>query len=268
VDINVQSFAVANLRRRPVVVETAGFVAGFDPDTTSPYINYATPLPGSEPTGRDVAALVGAFRERGLKPRLEFAPGTAPAVEPALRAAGFTVEAVHQYLVCTPATLTVPVFADAEAPVVETPAADEDYRAIDAALSDAFGGEFATTPEGAARLRRTQENGGAVRFVRAPDGACAGGAACSAPAVGTSELAGVGTRPAYRRRGIAAAVTAALTGTMFAQGAESVWLEYSGDGSRRVYERLGFRPQGTRLYISLEGHKALDGHEGREALEG
>ena len=51
-DINVQNFAVANLRRRPVVVEIGGFVAGLDPETASPYINYATPLPGAEPTGR------------------------------------------------------------------------------------------------------------------------------------------------------------------------------------------------------------------------
>ena len=33
--MNVQYFAVANLRRRPVVVEIGGFVAGFDPETTS-----------------------------------------------------------------------------------------------------------------------------------------------------------------------------------------------------------------------------------------
>lgn len=109
-----------------------------------------------------------------------------------------------------------------------------------------------SSPEGAARLRRIQEDGGAVRFVRAPDGGCAGGATCSAPAVGTAELAGVGTRPAFRGQGIAAAVTAALTETMFARGAQSVWLEYSGAGSRRVYERVGFQPRGTRLYMSLE----------------
>ena len=59
--INVQNFAVANLRRRPAVVEIGGFVAGLDPETASPYINYATPLPGAEPTGRDVEALIAAF---------------------------------------------------------------------------------------------------------------------------------------------------------------------------------------------------------------
>ena len=246
---DVQGFAVANLRRRPVLIETGGFVAGFDPGTTSPYINYATPLPAARPTARDVRELIEAFRVRGLKPRLEFAPDAAPAVEPALRAAGFTVEAVHAYLVCTPERLTIP--RGTAALPVAVPATDEDYRAIDAALSEAFG-EFAASPEGADRLRRVQEGGGAVRFVRAPDGGCAGAATCSAPAVGTAELAGVGTRPAFRGRGVAASVTAALTEAMFARGARSVWLEYSGEGSRRVYERVGYEPRGTRLYLSLD----------------
>lgn len=248
-DIQVQSFAVANLRRRPVVVETGGFVAGFIPDTDSPYLNYATPLPGAEPTERDVAALIAVFRERGLLPRLEFAPQAAPGVAPALRAAGFGIEAVHEYLVCTPHTLILPQSADS--PYVESPTTDGEYAALDAALSEAFGGVFTPSAQGAARLRRTQQSGGAVRFVRAPQGGCAGGASCSPPAEDTAELSGVGTRPAYRGRGIATAVTAVLTKEMFAQGAGSVWLEYSGEGSRRVYERAGYRPGGTRLYLSL-----------------
>jgi ribosomal protein S18 acetylase RimI-like enzyme len=254
--INVQNFAVANLRRRPAVVEIGGFVAGFDPGTTSPYINYATPQSGVEPTGPDVAALIAAFRERGLKPRLEFAPDAAPAVEPALRAAGFSTEETHEYLVCTPDTAADASRQSDDVPrhgaqIVETPATDEDYASIDAAMSEGFGGEFAPSAHGAARLRRVQENGGAVRFVRAPDGSCAGGAACSPPAVGTCELSGVSTRPLLRGHGIATAVTIALTEAMFAQGADSVWLEYSGEGSRRIYQRLGYRPQGTRLYMSL-----------------
>ncbi|MEY9844815.1 GNAT family N-acetyltransferase [Streptacidiphilus sp. MAP5-3] len=247
-DIDVQSFAVAHLRRRPEVVETGGFVIGIDPATTSPYVNYATPLPGSDPTGADVRQLVAAFRERGLLPRLEFAPDAAPAVEPALRAVGFTTEQEHVYLVCTPGTLLA---SESPRPAVETPVSDTDFAALDSALAEAFGREFEPSPEGAARLRRTQENGGAVRFVRAPDGSCAGGALCSAPAVGTAELAGVGTRPAFRGRGIAQAVTEALARAAFARGAASAWLEFSGEGSRRVYERVGFRPQGTRLYLSL-----------------
>ncbi|MGW4563480.1 GNAT family N-acetyltransferase [Streptomyces sp. NPDC004561] len=252
---DVQSFAVAHLMRRPAAREVGGFIVGFDPSTTSPYVNYATPLPGAAPTDRDVTELVAAFRERGLRPRLEFAPDAAPDVEPALRRAGFGTEAVHEYLVCTPATLGAPDSTPVPgAPVrVEAPRTDAEFTAIDVALSEAFGHEWPPSPEGAARLRRTEEGGGAVRFVRAPGGGCAGGALCSAPAEGTAELAGVGTLPAYRGRGIAAAVTTAPAGTMFARGARSVWLEYSGEGSRRVYERVGFRPGGTRLYLTLEG---------------
>ncbi|MFK0137191.1 GNAT family N-acetyltransferase [Streptomyces murinus] len=246
---DVQSFAVAHLLRRPAACRVGGFVVGFDPATTSPYVNYATPVPGAEPTDADVADLIAAFRTRGLLPRLEFAPDSAPAVEPAFRRAGFTTEAVHEYLVCTPATLTVP----GARVRVQAPVTDEDYVAIDTALSEAFGGEWAPSPEGAARLRRTEEGGGAVRFVRAEDGSCAGGALCSAPAEGTAELAGVGTLPGHRGRGIAAAVTAALAETLFARGARTVWLEYSGAGSRRVYERVGFRPGGTRMYLRHEG---------------
>ncbi|WP_448317341.1 GNAT family N-acetyltransferase [Streptomyces sp. CO7] len=248
-DNQVQSFAVANLRRRPEVVETGGFVAGFMPGTDSPYLNYATPLPGAEPTGRDVASLTGLFRERGLLPRLEFAPQAAPAVEPALRAAGFGTEAVHEYLVCTPGTLVLPTAAGS--PRVETPATEEEFAQLDAALAEAFGGLFGSSKEGADRLRNTELQGGAVRFVREPGAGVLGGASCSAPAEGTAELSGVGTRPAFRGRGVAAAVTAAVAEAMFGRGAGSVWLEYSGEGSRRVYERAGFHPQGTRLYLSL-----------------
>ncbi|MFI1095332.1 GNAT family N-acetyltransferase [Streptomyces sp. NPDC020917] len=255
-DITVQNFAVANLRRRPLVIENPSFVAGFDPGTPSPYINYATPLPGAEPTGREVARLVAEFRERGLTPRVEFAVATAPAVEHALRAAGFTTEEVHEYLVCTPRSLVLPHLTSAPdgggfVPRPRAPRTDEEFAAIDAALAEAFGGEFEASPQGAARLRRTQESGGAVRFMPAPDGGCAGAASCSAPAAGTGEVAGVGTRPAFRGRGVAAAVTGEVAAAMFAQGAESVWLESAGEGSRRVYERLGFRPQGVRLYLSL-----------------
>ncbi|WP_037680975.1 GNAT family N-acetyltransferase [Streptomyces griseus] len=258
--IDVQNFAVSNLRRRPEAVDITAFVLGFDPSSSSPYLNYATPLPGARPSGRDVAALIEAFRERGLKPRLEFAPDAAPHVEPALRAAGFTTEAQHAYLVCTPDTLTPP---SPTALPVAIPRTDADYESIGAALSEAFDSAFAASREGAARLRRTQDNGGAVRFVRDPEGGCAGAGTCSAPAVGTSELAGVGTRPACRGRGVAGSVTAALAEAMFAQQADSVWLEYSGEGSRQVYERVGFRPGGTRLYMALEEEDGRGGATNR-----
>jgi hypothetical protein len=40
-------------------------------------------------------------------------------------------------------------------------------------------------------------------------------------------------------------------GGEFEAGADLAWLEASGDDSWRVYERIGFRPAGRRLYVAL-----------------
>jgi predicted GNAT family acetyltransferase len=63
-------------------------------------------------------------------------------------------------------------------------------------------------------------------------------------------VAGIAIRPKYRRRGIASAVTADVTSRLFAAGTEIGWLEASGADSRRIYERIGYRATGNRLYIS------------------
>src|SRR5258707_15646205 len=99
-DARIQQSVVANLSSRPTPVEIGPFVIGLDPGTASPSVNYATPRPGAPITVVDVAALVAAFREADRKPRLEFVTSCAPTLEALLLAAGFTVEARHDYLVC------------------------------------------------------------------------------------------------------------------------------------------------------------------------
>ena len=69
----------------------------------------------------------------------------------------------------------------------------------------------------------------------------------TAPADGLSELAGIGTVPAFRRRGIAAALTAALAAEAFARGVELAFLTPGDDDTRRVYERAGFEATSTVL---------------------
>src|SRR2546421_1398229 len=68
------------------------FLATFNREDDNPYLNYAIPDHGAEPDAGDVADLVDAYRARGRKPRLEYVPSLAPAVEPAVLAAAFTVE--------------------------------------------------------------------------------------------------------------------------------------------------------------------------------
>ncbi|MBX7552188.1 hypothetical protein K1Y78_30300 [Streptomyces sp. tea 10] len=126
----------------------------------------------------------------------------------------------------------------------ERPGADADHTA----LSEAFGGEFPPSPQGAARLRRTGEGGGDPRRGRR---LCRRGRPLGAR---RGHRGGGGRRhrpgapgPGRRRRGHPRPGRAPL-----GRGTRSVWPEYSGGGSRRVYGRGGFRLGGTRLYVSLE----------------
>ena len=91
----------------------------------------------------------------------------------------------------------------------------------------------------------------AARRVRGEDGICAGGGQATPPNDAVSEVAGIAVRTPYRRRGLAGAITAEVTRMLFSKGVEVAWLEASGEESWRVYERVGYRPAGQRLYIAL-----------------
>ncbi|WP_307834067.1 GNAT family N-acetyltransferase [Paractinoplanes lichenicola] len=241
---------MANLSGRPAAAEVGPFVFGLDPSTDSPHINYASPRPGAAVTEADVTELVAAFRAAGRRPRLEYVVNCAPGLEALLAAAGFGVEEQHEYLVCEAGTLTLPVVPAGFA--VREPDADPERVAMVAAQNEAFGGEPTATDEDAARVLRSQSRGGVAIMAVAADGTCAGGGTAVAPNDGVSEVGGIGVRPAYRRRGLAGAITAAVTERLFAAGADLAWLEASGEDSWRVYERVGYRPAGRRLYMSLD----------------
>ncbi|BCJ41460.1 hypothetical protein GCM10010168_55410 [Actinoplanes ianthinogenes] len=245
-DLRIQRAVVANLANRPNAVECGPFVIGFDDSSDSPFINYATPVPGAEITAADVAALVAAFGDR--KPRLEYVVSCAPALEKLLIEAGFTVEVRHEYLVCTPSTFVEPPTPDGFA-LIE-PVSDDELHGMIAVQSAAFGELYTPNPAEADRQRRNQQRGGVLVAARTTGGRYAGGAVSSVPSDGISEVAGIAVDSPFRRQGVGAAITAAVVRRLFGAGVEIAWLEASGDDSWRVYERVGFRPAGQRLYIS------------------
>ncbi|RKR90420.1 putative GNAT family acetyltransferase [Micromonospora pisi] len=249
-DSLVQKSVVALLSNRPETVDAGPFVIGWDPTSDSRFISYATPRPDAVITPDDVTALVAAFRNINRVPRLEYVTSCAPDLEKHLLDAGFTIEARHQYLVCSPDTLTVPV-TPAGFGIIE-PTSDEERAGGLAAQNEAFGGELTATPADVARVRRTQERGGVVLVARADDGTYVGGGQASPPGAGLSEVAGIGVRETFRRRGVAGALTAAITELAFTRGIEAAWLEAGGEDSWRVYERIGYVPMGERLYIALD----------------
>jgi ribosomal protein S18 acetylase RimI-like enzyme len=245
----VQRAVVANLLSRPEPAEVGPFVCGFDPATDSRYINYATPRPEAAIGATDVAELVAAFRKADRVPRLEYVTSCAPGLEQLLLDAGFAVEARHEYLVCSPGSLVTPPLPDGFEFAV--PATDEQRAAAIAAQNEAFGEEPVATAGDVARIRRTQDNGGVMVMVRETGGEVVGAGLAVAPVAGVSEVAGIAVREAYRRRGIAGALTAAITDRLFAAGVDVAWLEAAAEDSWRVYERVGYVPSGKRLYIAL-----------------
>lgn len=237
------------LAGREHTLDVGPFVIGWNPANDGKYLSYATPVPGREIRDEDVAALVAAFRSIDRTPRLEYVVNCAPALEAQLLAGGFQVEERHDYLVCTPTTFTpapVPPGFTAYAPE-----SDEDFRDLAAAQNEAFGEPFDATDDDVRRGRRTQESGGVVIVARDADGQVAGGGQGGVPKGGLSEVAGIATRAAFRKRGVAAAVVSEITARAFAAGVDVAWLEASGDQSWRVYERVGYVPTGKRLYISV-----------------
>jgi ribosomal protein S18 acetylase RimI-like enzyme len=71
------------------------------------------------------------------------------------------------------------------------------------------------------------------------------------PVDGVTEIVGVGTLPAARRRGLALAVTAALVADARKRGVTTVFLSAGDEDVARIYGRLGFRRVGTALIAEV-----------------
>jgi ribosomal protein S18 acetylase RimI-like enzyme len=65
------------------------------------------------------------------------------------------------------------------------------------------------------------------------------------PVDGVTEIVGVATLPAFRRRGLGAAVTSRLVEDALARGIETIFLSADDDAVARVYQRLGFERLAT-----------------------
>ena len=253
----VNGFLYANAAGRLVNERCGPFHVGFDADSDLVYLNYAVPEVGAAPSAADVAALVAVFEARGRLPRLEFAPGGAPLVEAALSTAGFTVQERLPFMVMGVGGLApVAAAADVEVVVLTEESSDEELRGACLAQAEAFSDlDGAGDLSGAvAGLRASLERGGSSVLARGaagtPDaGVPMGAGSFGAPRVGTTEVGGIGVREAFRRRGIGAAVTAALAADAFGRGVECVWLTPAGPDQERLYASVGFESVGEMLFM-------------------
>lgn len=201
-----------------------------------PYLNYAVPNAGTL-AWDGIDALRAAFAAHGLRPRLEFVAECAPGLKEALTVDGFELQGRYPVM-----TLPAQDLREVPAPegvVIARVLRGGDVRTLLATAAEAFGDAGPTD---------AQVEGYAGRGHLARAGGEPAGAAFHSPiAEGVSELGGIGVREPFRRRGIAAALTAASAVAAVASGAELCFLTPGDDGAERVYARAGFARAGTTV---------------------
>lgn len=243
----IQDYMLASASKGREVVQAGPFTVTISAHDPLVYINYAIPAAGADPTPDDIAALEAAFTSRSRTPRLEYLPGLAPLVEPALVAAGFTVTDRLPLMECPPG-------ADIDQPLPDgielvTPTTDDELRDMITAQHEAFGEPPPSEEHIAKALTRSDD---IHLLARTLDGEPAGGGAAVAVRDGISEVAGIAVRPKFERRGIGGALTLHLTRAAHAAGAGLVYLTPAGDAQERVYARVGYRRTDSVLFLTKE----------------
>jgi ribosomal protein S18 acetylase RimI-like enzyme len=216
-----------------------------------PWPYYARPAGGGEIDADDVATVRRRQWSLGVPEAFEWIVEVAPTLGPAARATGLHVDELPLMVLERPPE-PPPVSARlrrlepddpqlaasrAVADIAFGTARDAGPRERDAALRG--------FPEGRLRAVRERMAAGLTVTVVAEgdDGVVAVGS--HQPVDDVTEIVGVGTLPAARRRGLAAAVTAELVADARRGGAEIVFLSAGGDDVARMYARLGFERVGT-----------------------
>jgi ribosomal protein S18 acetylase RimI-like enzyme len=249
-DYRIQEYLRFSASSGREVEQIGPFLATFTPHDTNLYLNYAIPDVGATPSPADVSSLVGTYRERSRKPRLEYITKLAPNVEEALLDNGFVAEGRLPLMVCTPGSELAPPTPEGIELIV--PASDEEMLALINVQSEAYGGEPTTDPQAITHLRASLLDGGIAVLARAKaTGEPAGAGVCTVPHKGMTEVAGIGVRPNFRRRGIAAALTVRLAQEAFASGVSLAFLMAIREAEAQIYTRAGFSQVGDILHISL-----------------
>jgi len=221
---------------------------------SAPWPLYSRPSIGATAiTSEDVAGVRRRMRELRLSETFEWVQEVTPALRPAALAAGLAVSD-HPLLVLTSPTEARAAVAAAAAEV-RAVGPDDDLATVLSAAHVGFAqpginvGPASLAELRAATLqrpasevdaeRRDLSSGTAVRYAAWADGepVCTGRFSA---VDGVAEIVGIGTVPAYRRRGIGAAVTAALTAAALASGVEVVFMSAGHAEVARIYRRLGF----------------------------
>jgi ribosomal protein S18 acetylase RimI-like enzyme len=249
VDSHIQSYIRFAASDGRDVEQVGPFLATFDRYSDNPYRNYAIPDDEAEPSSDDVTALIAAYEHHRRTPRLEYLTSIAPTAESALLMGGFMVEGRLPLMTCSLGSLRdLPMPPDVE---FVSPVTDDDFLATATVQQEAYGGPPLDQHD-IDRLRVNVATGGIVVLARnMVTGEPIGAGLCSVPRNGITEIAAVGVRPAYRRRGVASALTVQLVRQSFDAGVTMPFLMAAHEAEERIYARVGFTKISQILHTSV-----------------
>lgn len=243
----VQNYVRTTAPRGRETERIGPFLATYTPGSANSMLNYAIPDDGAAPTPAELKALADAFTRRELRPRLEYFSDVAPELEGLLLADGYELERRVPLMICS-----LDDRIDRPAPEgirLRDPATDEDFRKMRSAQNIAFGESPEVTD---AEIERTKASraAGSLLVLAEDAGDVIGGGIALEIVDGTTELAGIAVLEQYRKRGIAAAITAHLTRAAHRRGAHTPFLTPGDLGIGHVYASVGYRPTGECVHLS------------------
>lgn len=231
-----------------------GFEAGFlrvyiHPQSAEAHLNVAVVVGAPDSVAdarRDVETLIGIFGDHGRDPNIEFSGARHPELSGLLESLGVPRLESHPLMACGPGMLT-PVEAPGVAVRLLT-ATDPDADL--AAFATIRGTDGQMSPPAEERhvsaLREALAAGRGRYALATLDGEVAGTAVLH-DTRGLGEIVGVVTREPARRRRVASAATAFLTGDHLARGGRLAFLDAVDGRARSVYAGIGFKHLGEWL---------------------
>lgn len=223
---------------------------------------YGRPRLGGPPVAAaDVAAMRARQRRLGVPEAFEWIAEVTPSMHAAAEQAGLAVHQ-HPLMVLDRAAWTA---AGAAEPAGDVRLVDPDtpdlalLRAVaqvgfaapgtaigEAGLLELAGAADCQDPQAMDAVRERMRRGLTVTAA-AYQGDLPVSVGSHQPVGDLTEIVGVATLPAVRRRGLGGAVTRALVADALGRGCEVVFLSAGDDAVARVYARIGFRRAGTAL---------------------
>jgi len=205
---------------------------------------YARPTLGSDAefTVVDVREVLARQQQLGVPQHLEWVDEITPTLLPATEAAGIPVAK------CALMVLSgEPVQPRLDGVSLRLMRPDDDaFGSARAAVDAGFGERDTLTSEPVVEAIAAQVQLGRMRVAGAfdPGGRAIGGGS-HAPRGDVTEVTGIGVIPAWRRRGIGAALAGLLARDARELGVATVFLSVASESVARVYERVGFVRVGT-----------------------